>query len=232
MGMEKQAAPGDSWPASEQQPRERLLRLGADRLSDRELLTIIIASGNAAMSAADIAEKILKYCRGQLRNLLKMHPSLPQDVKGFGKAKYCTLAAALELGRRVTLREENFGRNIQSAAQAWKQLREFIPADGCESILALLLDNRNRILSHMDISGRRHPSGTELDLRKLLSGVLHRNASGVILAHNHPSGLAKASREDVRMSRELAILLAGIGTELLDHIIITTEGYSQVEWNV
>ena len=218
------------WPLSEQQPRERLRRLGPDRLSDKELLTILIANGSAGFSAADIAENILKICNGSLRNILKTPLSGFHSVKGFGKARHCTVTAGLELGRRMTLRNEKKGDNIRSAADAWEHMREFIPADGCESIIALLLDNGNRILSHLDVSGKRHPSGTDLDLRRLLAGILYQNASGIILAHNHPSGRPEPSREDIRMTRDLAALLSGIGTELLDHLIITTDTYRRVEW--
>lgn len=214
----------------EQLPRERLLRLGPDQLSDRELLTILLAGGTPGRGADCIAGDILQAAQGALKRLLTAHPARLLQIRGLGQAKYCMLAAALELGRRLLLRSEEEGSVIRNSRQAWEAVREFIPADGREMIIALLLDNRNRVLGLSRVSGKRHPAGSDLDLRALLSAILLHNASGVILAHNHPSGEENPSSEDIRMTRDLAAMLSGMGTELIDHLIVTDTGYTRINW--
>lgn len=121
---------------------------------------------------------------------------------------------------------------IKSAASAAKVLfPHFDDIAGTEQILALMLDNRNRVIDIVCVSGKRQPSGCDLDLRELLTNVIISNASGIILAHNHPSGENNPSREDVMFTRDINGVFQGIGVQLIDHLIILSDGsYSRVNW--
>lgn len=218
------------WSIREQLPRERLRRLGPALLSDGELITAVLGSGSARGSAREIAERLLSRFQGSLRQLFSSHPAHLEQVPGMGRAKCSALLAGMELGRRMALRDEDGGLRVGSARQAWNIIREQIPSDNNETIIALYLDNRNHLLSLEDVGGRRQPAGSELDLRKLLRSLLNLNASGLILAHNHPSGETRPSPEDVEMSVRLAELLAGMGSELVDHLIVSPAGFTRIDW--
>jgi len=130
----------------------------------------------------------------------------------------------------MLLRDEQHGRAVNSPREAHALVRERLPPGAHETIVALYLDNRNRVLLCDEVAGRRLPAGSELDLRILLKSCLMTNASGIILAHNHPSGDPTASEQDIEMSRQLARLLSGIGVELIDHLVVTATGYARINW--
>jgi len=215
---------------NDQKPRERLLRLKPDKLSDSELLTIVFGSGNREISAHEMAGKLLATKRNNLKSIFRDSLHNLSKIPGIGKAKYCTLIAGMELGRRMLLRAEKRIGVISNSKDAYLKIREFIPQDNCETILAIFLDNKNRIITFEDVSAKKHPAGSELDLRKFIKLALDNNASGIILAHNHPSGDKNPSQEDIRISQHIEEILQNIGLKLLDHIIITSDGYRQIDW--
>ena len=220
----------NTWVKNSQKPRERLLYKGTAHLSDHELLTILLSSGSSKLSCASIALALLEKADRNLKTLFLAPPDWVQEVAGIGLAKYCTINAGMELGRRMSLRPIEAAPSISNANQAYAILREHIAHCPQETIFALFLDNRNHILCHEEVSAKSFPSGSELDLRKLLKTALNRNAASIILAHNHPSGETSPSREDVAMSIDLSSLLASMGIELLDHLIITEQGFTRIEW--
>jgi DNA repair protein RadC len=213
-----------------QLPRERLRRLGSAQLTDLELLTTLLGSGNARISAREAAGRLLAHHAGSLARLYQATPEQLAACPGIGTARASALLAGLELGRRLAVRPETGGEPVAAADHAFRILREYLPIPGPERIVALLLDSRNRVLDVTEASACRRPAGCELDLRHLIKTILDRNAAGLILAHTHPSGELSASAEDIRMTRDLESLLAGIGVSLLDHLILTAEGYCQVHW--
>jgi len=217
-------------PIQEQQPRERLLRLGAAKLSDVELVTIVLGSGSSGIPAADTARRLLAQISGRLQEIHTCHPADLLTIPGFGKAKYCSLMAGMELGRRMILRPTKKRPVINNAKQACQIFREYLPTEGLETILALYLNNGNRILALEEVASHSNPSGCQLDLRKLLKSILNLNASSLILAHNHPSDRGRASDEDIRMSANLFSLLKSMGIELLDHLIILKENFTRIKW--
>lgn len=114
---------------------------------------------------------------------------------------------------------------IMNTAQASKYLRPYFSnIAGEEEIWVVLLDNKNKPLDVVQGNSSSMPAGANLDLRNLMKAVLNCNASGIIMAHNHPSNESQASREDVSMTTELKKLLSNIGVTLLDHIILTPNG--------
>lgn len=219
-----------NWSSNEQRPRERLLRLGPAALSDSELLAILVGSGTRAEPADSIAHHLLRFVRGSLARLYRLHPGELRQIHGIGDARSAAILAGMELGRRMLLRAEDQGGVITNSRDAYACLRERIPVALHETIMAIYLDNRNHILACDEVAGRRLPAGCELDLRHLLKTCLAHNASGVILAHNHPSEDTAPSERDIKMSQELEHILLSIGVELVDHLVLSRHGYTQVEW--
>jgi len=219
-----------NWTLNEQRPRERLLRLGPAHLSDSELLSIIIGSGTHTESAVSIAHRLLRLVGGSLIRLYRLHPGELRQMHGIGDARSTAILAGMELGRRMLLRNEKQGEIISQPHDAYTCLREHIPIDAQETIMALYLNNRNHILACDEVAGRQLPAGCELDLRHLMKTCLMHNASGIILAHNHPSEDVIPSQQDIDMSRELERLLLSIGVELVDHLVLSRHGYTQVNW--
>jgi DNA repair protein RadC len=219
-----------NWSSNEQRPRERLLRLGPADLSDSELLAILVGSGTRAEPADAIAHHLLRFVQGSLVRLYRLHPSELRQLHGIGDARGAAILAGMELGRRMLLRNEEHGGIISRPHDAYACLRERIPVALHETIMAIYLDNRNHILACNEVAGRRLPAGCELDLRHLLKTCLAHNASGVILAHNHPSEDVAPSERDIQMSRELEGILLAIGVELVDHLVLARHGYAQVHW--
>lgn len=123
-------------------------------------------------------------------------------------------------------------KGIKNAKNAAAALRpHFDDIARTEQIVVLLLDNRNRVLDVACVSGKRHPAGCDLDLRELVRQIVLTNASGIIMGHNHPSNEGEASREDIRMTRDLAQTLSGMGTEVIDHFILLPDGgHVRVSW--
>jgi DNA repair protein RadC len=219
-----------NWSSKEQRPRERLLRLGPTELSDSELLAILVGSGTRQEPADAIAHHLLRFVQGSLVRLYRLHPSDLMAQHGIGDARSAAILAGMELGRRMLLRNEEHGGVITKPHDAYTCLRERIPVALYETIIALYLDNRNHILACDEVAGRQLPAGCELDLRRLLKTCLAHNASGIILAHNHPSEDVAPSERDVEMSRELERILLSIGVELIDHLVLSRHGYAQVHW--
>jgi len=138
---------------------------------------------------------------------------------------------AMRLGAKMRVSEKTEIEEVVSSSNAsYIAVKEhFDFANGEEQIFAMLLTAKNEVLATIDITGKSMPSGAELDLRRLLKPVLVKNASAVILAHNHPSGNLHASREDISLTNRISEILTSIGVTLLDHLVVTVDGYSKVE---
>ncbi len=218
------------WSINEQRPRERLFRLGPAGLSDIELLTAIIGSGSANDPACAIAARLLEKVQGSLLGLYRTHPGELMNTRGIGSARCTAILGGMELGRRMTLRSEEKGSCIISPNDAWSFIRERMPLDSCETILALHLDNRSHVLLCDEVAAKRRPAGCDLDMRRLARSCLMVNSAGVILAHNHPSGECSPSEQDVMLSLHVEAMLGCIGVELIDHLVTGNNTFTRVEW--
>lgn len=205
------------WPANER-PRERLLRQGAGALSDAELLAIILCHGGKGRSAVDVARELLNQFNG-LRGILTTNATVFCAGPGLGLAKYCQLQSAAELGRRY-LRET---MNHRQAIVHSKDAEDFIIADlrDCaqEVFAALFLDNRHRVIQFEHLFyGTIHSASVYP--REVVKRALHHNAAAMIVAHNHPSGIAEPSESDKQITECLKKSLALVDVKLLDHLIV------------
>jgi len=142
------------------------------------------------------------------------------------------IKSAMRLGAKMG-KEDKIEKvsKISSPADAYNIFKERIDLiSGEESLWVMLLNNANRLLDVVDVSSKNMPAGSELNLRKLLKLVLFKNAAGVIFAHNHPSGNLHSSTEDERITIAITDILKQIGVTMLDHLIVTEEGFSKIDF--
>lgn len=206
------------WPLAER-PRERLLRHGPQALSDAELLAIYLRVGVRGKSAVDLARDLLKRFDGHLSRLAEASLKELASVSGIGLAKAAQLKASFELSRRA-LSQELAQRDTLSAPGAVRDwLRLKLASQPREIFMALWLDAQNRLLIAEELfTGSL--TQTSVYPREVVKIALAHNAAAVILAHNHPSGVAEPSRADEMLTRSLKEALAMVDVRLLDHFIV------------
>lgn len=205
------------WPAAER-PRERLLALGANNLSDAELIALFLRTGIAGKSAVELARDLLGRFGG-LAGLLSADQTALRAVKGLGSAKLAQLAAILELARR-SLGEEMRARSALTSPQSVRDyLRLAIGGKEHEVFVALFLDAQHRVISADELF-RGTLTQTSVYPREIVKAALKANAAAVIFAHNHPSGVAEPSQADELLTRQLKDALAMVDVKVLDHFIV------------
>ncbi len=205
------------WPEQER-PREKLVSRGAAALSDAELLAIFIGSGRRGHSAVDIGREMISL-HGSLGALLDL--DLPELAahSGLGPAKASRISAALELGRRY-LACELEGRDALTSPRACANyLRARLAAYDYEVFACLFLNSQNRVIAFEELF-RGSVARAEVHIREVARRCMKHNASAVIFAHNHPSGVADASRDDRDLTRQLQESLSLFDVRVLDHFIV------------
>lgn len=205
------------WPTAER-PREKLLARGPGFLSDAELLAIFLRTGVAGKTAVDLARELLGRF-GSLRELLAADPESLVGIPGLGPAKYVQLQAALEIGRRFLGEKLIRGEALNSSQDTKHFLQAQLRDRESEVFCCLFLDNRHRVLSFEELF-RGTLNGTAVYPREILKRALKHNAAAVILAHNHPSGVAEPSRADELLTTRLKEALALVDVRLLDHLVV------------
>lgn len=208
------------WPAAER-PRERLLALGPRPLSDAELLAIFLRTGLRGSSALDLSRDLLSRF-GSLSALLAATPAQLLAARGLGEAKAAQLLAALELARRA-LGEQLATRNALSSPRAvGDYLRLTLAGRDHEVFVAILLDAQHRVIACEELF-RGTLTQTSVYPREVVKCALRHNAAAVILAHNHPSGVAEPSRADEMLTRSLRSALALVDIQVLDHFVVAAD---------
>ncbi len=205
------------WPLAER-PRERLLSAGAQSLTDAELLAIFLRTGIPGKTAVDLARECLHHFGG-LRQLLTADQSTFCRFKGLGQAKYALLQAVLEMARRHLEQPLNNGETVRDPAHARQAVRARLRDYPYEVFAVLFLDNRHRVLGFEEMF-RGTIDGASVPVREVVATCLKRNAAAVILAHNHPSGVAEPSRADKQLTDQLCQALQLIGVRVLDHLVV------------
>ena len=210
------------WPM-EERPREKLLKMGAHTLTEAELIAIFIGSGIPGHNALDVARALLNEFRS-LRGLLTADPHRVVATPGLGPARYAALQAAIELARRhfqelmhQELVHMGSGPGTQCATREYVRVRLRDLAH--EVFCCLYLDNRNRVISFDELF-RGTIDGAAVYAREVVKQALARNATAVILAHNHPSGMAEPSLADELMTRRLREALALVDIRVVDHLVV------------
>ncbi|MGI9311012.1 MAG: RadC family protein [bacterium] len=205
------------WPADER-PREKLLRGGADVLSDAELLAIFLRTGRKGMSAVDVGRDLLREYGG-LRQILNAAPAELARTVGMGPAKCALLQASLELGKRYLSEKLHKDGPLTSPKQAAEFLTHQLRDQPREVFAVVYLDNRHYVLHYNELF-RGTLNGAAVHPREVVKSALQHNAAAVILAHNHPSGIAEPSQADATLTIKLKEALSLVEVRLLDHLVI------------
>ena len=205
------------WPAGER-PRERLLAHGPAALSDAELLALFLGTGVRGRSALEVARDLIARF-GRVSRVLAAGRGELDPVPGVGEAKYAQIAAVMELARRALSEEMRARDSLTSPAAVRGYLRLAMQELGHECFYCVFLDAQNRVIAAEQLF-RGTLTQTSVYPREVVKHALKHNAAAVILAHNHPSGVAEPSVQDQALTRTLAEALALVDVKVLDHFIV------------
>jgi DNA repair protein RadC len=212
----------ETWP-QEERPRERLLRYGADTLTDGQLLAIVLGTGHAGDSAFDLGVAILNQ-HGGLQGLERQAARELCAIPGIGPAKAAAIKAALEIGKRAIAAPLTTGQRINSSQDIFRHYRPLMRGLRREIFKVILLDGKNTIIKDVTISEGSltlsvvHP-------REAFVPAVRESAAAVIFLHNHPSGDPAASTEDRALTERLVAVGELLGIRVLDHVIIGDRQY-------
>ncbi|MBO8130958.1 MAG: DNA repair protein RadC [Candidatus Marinimicrobia bacterium] len=211
-----------SWPEDER-PRERLIKFGADKLSDTELLAILLRVGSSGQSAVDMARELIKKF-GSFRNIDTKSVAELKKIKGLGTAKIAQIKAAIEIGKRF-LKEKNLTKiKIKTSRDIVDYFMPYMRDAKKEIFKVILLDGKNKIIKDVTISegtlnkGIVHP-------REVIKEAISESASALILLHNHPSGEPEPSQDDIEITNRLISACELVGIRVLDHVILGDNKY-------
>lgn len=206
-----------NWPVYER-PREKLVQMGAQSLSDAELLAILLRSGTAGMTAVDLARQLLNDYNG-LRGLLTANQKNFCQGKGLGMATYVQCQAVLEIARRHYAEQLGERDSFTSPEHVRNYLQATLRDRLCEVFCVLFLDNRHRLICFEECFNGTI-DGASVHPREIVRKALHHNAAALILAHNHPSGVAEPSQADIALTSRLQEALSLVDVRVLDHFIV------------
>jgi DNA repair protein RadC len=215
--------PINQW-AEDDRPREKFLLKGKSSLSDSELLAILIGSGSRNESAVQLCQRILFSANNNLNQLGKLSIQQLTEFKGIGEAKAISIAAALELGRRRRSEEAITLDKITSSKVVFEIMQPIIGELAHEEFWVLYLNNSNKVIHKAQLS-KGGITGTVVDSRIIFKTALECNATSLILTHNHPSGKLLASEADKEVTKKLKLAGQQMDIFVLDHVIITENGY-------
>jgi DNA repair protein RadC len=202
-------------------PREKMVQKGSSALSDAELLAVILGKGARGASVLVIADEILK--RYGMAKLPSVALRDLETIKGMGMAKACQVLACVELGRRMFRSEDEPSVAIRRPEDAAALTKELCGARK-EHFCTLYLDTRNRVIRKETISiGTLNAS--LVHPREVFQPAVECSAASVILVHNHPSGEAEPSREDLLLTKRLTSAGEIMGIDVLDHVIVARHSF-------
>jgi DNA repair protein RadC len=209
------------WPEGER-PREKMLERGAAALSDAELVAIFLRTGVVGKSAVDLARELVTRF-GSLTRLFGASEKEFCAVHGMGQAKYVQLQAVLEMARRA-LREEMKSSGALTSPRAVRDYLQLLLRGRMQEVfMALFLDAQHRVIASEELFAGTLTQASVYP-REVVKRALHHNAAALILAHNHPSGVAEPSHADQALTDALKQALALVEVRVLDHFIVAGEG--------
>lgn len=211
-----------SWSIADR-PREKLTQQGARKLSDTELLAILIGSGNKQFNALEIAQLLMASVDNQATALANATLTDFQKLPGIGIAKAISLMAIIELGRRIH-HQTGPPKRIICSHDAYTYLRVDLEGLGHEEFWIILLNQANHIIRKEQIS-KGGVNGVLVDSRRIFHTALQHEAVKIILAHNHPSGNLKASEADRALTQKLKKSGLLLDIPVVDHLIIGKQNY-------
>ncbi|WP_292008156.1 DNA repair protein RadC [Chryseobacterium sp.] len=210
--------------AEDDRPREKFLLKGRKSLSDSELLAIIMGSGNKDETAMEVSRKILSSVNNNWHQLSLLSIEDLMKFKGIGQVKALSIVAALEIGRRRSNQSILEKPVISNSNDAYNVLKNHLSDLRTEEFWAIFLNQSNKILyiSKLTEGGINQ---SIVDIRILFKTALDHYSTGIIVAHNHPSGNLKPSREDLQITKKIHESGNLLNIQLLDHLIIAQDSY-------
>ena len=214
----------NKWKVQGLPPREKLNACGVATLSDTELLAIFLRTGSRGVHVLALAQRLLIEF-GSLYRLMNAAEQNLLAVQGIGLAKFAQIKAVAELARRChACRESVENRVVGSATDMLEFLRSSLEGQERERFLVIFFDNQHRVLHTSEMfSGTLN--SVEVHPREIVREALKRNAAAVILAHNHPSGVAEPSRSDRGITQQVIDACTLMHIRVLDHIVIGRDEY-------
>ncbi len=210
--------------AEEDRPREKLATLGAEALSNAELLAILIGSGNTDESAVDLMKKVLGDCKNNLNTLGKKSIRDLMEYKGIGEAKAITILAACELGKRRQREQAEERPDLGTATRIYNYLHPRMQDLDVEESWLLLMNQNYKLIKSLRLS-KGGITETVVDIRLIIKEAVLANATILAIAHNHPSGSLRPSKDDDHLTQAVKQACDTMRIHFLDHIIITDGSY-------
>jgi DNA repair protein RadC len=210
--------------AEDDRPREKFLLKGKSSLSDSELLAIIMGSGNRDETAVDLARRILASVDNSWNQLSLLSIKDLMKFKGVGEVKAISITTALEIGRRRMRQEVPEKPVITSSNSAYQIFRNHLSDLRTEEFWAIFLNQSNKVI-HISQLTQGGINQSIVDVRILFKTALDHFSTAIIIAHNHPSGNLKPSREDIDITQQIKAAGNMLNIQLLDHLIITQNSY-------
>ena len=205
-------------------PREKLERLGAEALSNAELLAILIGSGSTKESAVDLMKRVMSDCNNNLNTLGKLTITDLMKYNGVGPAKAITILAACELGKRRQAEKAEERGKLDSALAIYEEMHPVMQDLDVEEGWVLLMNQNFKLIKKMCIS-RGGLTETAIDVRVIMKQAIMSNATVIALCHNHPSGGLRPSGADDSLTNKVKDACNLMRLFFLDHVIITDGGY-------
>jgi DNA repair protein RadC len=203
---------------AEMRPREKLLSRGGAALSDIELLALLLRTGLPGKGVFDLAEQVLREFKG-FAGLLQAEAADLQRIKGLGPAKRAEIAAVLEMARRALAQPLRTAPVFDAPQQVKDYIALQLGSRAQEVFVVLFLDGQHRLL-HLEEMFHGTLTQTSVYPREIVRRALELNAGAVVLAHNHPSGVAEPSRADEYLTQTLKSALQMVDVRVLDHLVV------------
>jgi len=210
--------------AEDDRPREKFLLKGKSAVSDSELLAIIMGSGNREESAVELARRILNSVENNWHRLSHLSIKDLTKFKGVGEAKAISIATALEIGNRKSQQEVLERQQISSSKDAFEILQPHLSDLQTEEFWAIFLNHQNKIL-YKTCLFRGGIASSVADVRVIFKTALEHFSTQIIVAHNHPAGSLKPSKEDISITQKIKEAGKLLDIELLDHLVLTQNNF-------
>ena len=210
--------------AAEDRPREKMERLGAQALSDAELLAILIGSGSPKEDAVSLMKRILADCNNNLNTLGKMTIHDLCQYNGVGPAKAITIMAACELGKRRQMESAEERPELGTATRIYNHMHPLMQDLDVEEFWVLYLNQNCKLIKKLRIA-RGGISEVSVDVRIVVREAVLANATIVAVCHNHPSGSIRPSTHDDQITQQLQQACKLMRLHFLDHVIVADGCY-------
>jgi DNA repair protein RadC len=210
--------------AADDRPREKMIAKGKGALSNAELIAILIGSGPGGQSAVELSRDVLNTVGNNLYDLSKLSIDELKQHKGIGEAKAVSIMAALELGRRWSLTSPEERHTISNSKDAYERFLPLIDDPTKEHFMVAYLNQGNKVIKVERVSTGSITS-TLADPKVIFKKALLKEATAVMLCHNHPSGVAKPSADDRQLTQKLVKAGKILDIQVVDHLIIGENSY-------